>query len=98
MASKAKRCYWYVLVMTNGGPVFVTEELDHKTCRWEDTKPPMEFGAEYAKDMALGLIVNGSLAFAVCSRVELDHQPYRYDVGGFEWKFNEEKEANEDGK
>ena len=91
MAKKTTTYHWYVLVMTNGGPVFVTGELGHKQCKWDDLEPPKEFGAEYAKDMAFGLTVNGCLAFAVCSRIELDHQPYRYDVGGFEWKFKEEE-------
>lgn len=92
MATKKQECYWYVLVMTNGGPVFVTGEMEHKQCRWNDEEPPMQFGAEYAKSMAFGLCVNGYLAYAVCSRIKLDHQPYRYDIGGFEWKEKEGKE------
>ena len=90
-----KESYWYVLVLTNEGPVFVTKESEHKTAHWEKTEKPKEFNQSYAKDMAFGLMVNGYTAFAVCNRFELDNQPYRYNMGNFEWKMKgEENEGN----
>jgi len=93
--AKKKENYWYVLVLTSGGPVFVTGVGEGKTAFWKKDEKPKEFSADYAKDMAFGLMVNGYTAFAVCNRFELDNQPYRYDIGEFEWKENE-KEVEED--
>lgn len=85
-----KQNYWYVLVMTDNGPVFVTGVSEHKVAHWEKDKAPKEFSSEYAKDMAFGLMVNSYLAYPVCTRFELNTQPYRYDIGEFEWKMKEE--------
>ena len=89
MATK-KQNYWYVLVLTEGGPVFVTSySLSPKEAYWKKDEAPKELSADFAKDLALGLTWNGNVAFAVCSKFELDQQPYRYDMGQFEWKMNE---------
>lgn len=89
-----KQNFYYVLVMTNNGPVFVTSvQYVGKTAHWNKDEKPLEMGKYQAEDLTLGLNLNFHLAFTVCSKFELDTQPYMYDKGEFEWKFkNEEKE------
>ena len=88
----AKQTKWYyVLVLTNQGPVFVTKIGEHKTAYWDKNEKPKEFSKSWAEDLAFGLMVNGYSAFTVSNNFELDTQPYRYDIGHFEWK-NEERE------
>lgn len=101
MANKRKKNYWYVLVMSNGGPKFVTKvNYGNKTAEWNGKDKPLEMNKDRAQDLTLGLYLNFNSAFAVCQPFELDTQPYRYDVGHFEWKFfneenNKEEEVNE---
>ena len=87
MAKKTN--YYYVLVLTMAGPVFVTGVGDHHTAYWDRSKPPMELSRDYAKDMVLGLNLNGHMAYSVVLPFELDTQPYRYDLGKFVWQMNE---------
>lgn len=81
-----KQNFYYVMVMTDHGPVFVTS-LDNasKVAHWDDTKAPLELGKYAAEDLTMGLNINGHLAFTICSKFELDNQPYYYKKGGFEW-------------
>ena len=89
----AKQTKWYyILVLTNQGPVFVTKLGEGKTAFWNCEETPKEFSKEWAEDVAFGLAVNGYTAYAVCTRYELDHQPYRYSEGEFEWKWNKKGE------
>ena len=40
-----KNYYFYVLVITDDGPVFVTEiSNSDRTAMWDMTKPPLELG------------------------------------------------------
>ena len=88
----AKKTRWYyVLVLTNDGPVFVTGIGEHKTAFWKCDEKPKEFSKEYAEDVAFGLTINGHMAYAVCTRYELTSQPYRYDKGEFKWVWTEEE-------
>ena len=48
-----------------------------------------------AEDLVLGLNLNFHLAFMVCSKFELDQQPYYYDKYHIEWKKNEEEQEDE---
>ena len=96
MATKKQTRWYYVLVLTNGGPVFVTKIGEGKTAYWDKNEKPKEFSKEWAEDLAFGLMVNGYTAFAVTNKFELDTQPYRYNVGKFEWVMNEEKEETEE--
>ena len=85
-----KKNYWYVLVMTNEGPKFVTSvSYMDKTAHWDKTEKPLEMDKERATDLALGLNLNMHAAFVVCQPFEIDRQPYRYDMGQFEWKAEE---------
>lgn len=92
MANKKKN-YWYVLVMTDNGPVFVTSvEYSSKTAHWNKLEKPLEMDMNRAKDLTFGLNLNFHAAFAVCQPFEIDRQPYKYDRGQFEWKENEKEE------
>ena len=81
-----KQNYWYVLVMTDDGPVFVTGIPQRNWANYNKDEKPMEFvSKETARDVALGLNLNMQLAYAVCQPFEIVNQPYRYDDGHFEW-------------
>ena len=96
MATRKKKNYWYVIVMTDEGPKFVTSLGDHHTAYWDEKEKPYEMSETWAKDVATGLMVNFFTAFPVCAPVEIDHQPYRYEKYHIEWKENEKGE-DEDG-
>lgn len=95
MAKKSN--YWYVLVMTDNGPVFVTNlNYSDRTAEFVGTDTPKEFAdKDYADDMSMGLTLNGHLAFTVHSKFALDSQPYLYSRGKFVWKPKEEDEEDE---
>lgn len=83
--------FWYILVLTDNGAKFVTEKCNRKYVRWDEDKKPLEFSQMEAKEIAKGLMLNWHIAFAVCSPIELDTQPYRYSDGHFEWVENEKE-------
>ena len=88
-----KKNWYYVLVMSDEGPVFVTSvDYSTKYAHWDNTEMPKAFDKFWAEDLVLGLNLNFHTAFMVCSKFELDHQPYRYDAWHIEWKENEESE------
>jgi len=99
MANKKKN-HWYVLVLSaNGGPAFVTKvHYSNKTAEWNKGEPPLEMEMFWAKDLALGLMLNFTTAFPVCSPIELTDHMFRYDKGHFEWKWNEEESPREEEK
>lgn len=94
MAGKKKN-FWYVMVMTGTGPVFVTS-VNHaeKMAHWDKDKNPMELGEFTAKDLAMGLMCNMTSAYPVCAPIEIDHQPYLYSHGQFKWEESEVRNAN----
>lgn len=85
-----KRNYWYVLVLTNYGPVFVTRIPTRTTAEWHKEEKPMELSEKYAKEVAWGLRLNEYLAYAVCNTYELGGQPFRYKEGQFKWQWDKE--------
>ena len=86
-----KQNYYYVLVMTGHGPVFVTSVNNtDKVAHWDGTEAPKELGKYRADDLAMGLTLNGNVAFTVCAKYELETQPYMYSKGQFVWKYVEE--------
>ena len=88
MAKKSN--FWYVMVLTNKGPKFVTDILPRQMAEWDGNKIPMEFSSkEYAQGVATGLCLNFNLAYAVCQPFKIDHQPYMYDKGQFRWETDE---------
>lgn len=90
-----KKNHWYVLVMAQGGPTFVTK-VDHgnKTAHWNKDEPPLEMEMFWAKDLALGLMLNFTWALPVCMPIEMKDHMYDYTKGHFEWV----KESPEDKK
>lgn len=88
-----KQNYYYVLVMTNNGPVFVTSvDNSDKTAYWDKNEKPLEMGRYWAEDLTMGLGCNGYAAFTVYTKWELDNQPYRYNMGQFVWKMEADNE------
>ena len=94
MATKTR--WYYVLVLTNGGPVFVTKIGEGKTAYWDENEKPKEFSKEWAEELAFGLMVNGYNAFAVTNRFELDTQPYNYKEWQIKWEKKEPEEKTEE--
>lgn len=78
--------HYYILVFTDGGPVYVTK-VDHtsKTSFWDCHQTPKEFSKSVAEDISYGLLLNGYLSVVAESPCEITSQPYRYDE--FELKF-----------
>lgn len=93
MASK-KKYHYYVLVMTNEGPKYVTKILPNHWCKWNENDKPLEMSASYAEDVYTGLCLNFHTAVLVKSRFEIDHHPYNY--ADYTCKF--EKKEESDGK
>lgn len=86
-----KSNYWYVLVLTDYGVKFVTSIKNGcRTAYWDSVGKPMEFSMSVAKDIAFGLNCNFITAYPVCTPVELRSQPYMYDKGHFEWRWDDD--------
>lgn len=86
----AKKYHYYVLVITNSGPVFVTKvDYPNRVSIWNENEKPLEMSSSTADDISLGLNLNGYVAYTVKSFVELETQPYRYSE--FELSFVEKK-------
>ena len=91
MAKKKKEEHAYVLVMADWGPTFVTKTDNwERTAEWQRDEKPLEMTMDDAQYLAMGLTLNGHLAFTVVQTYKQDNQPYRYDVGKFKWEFNED--------
>ena len=93
MATKKQKEFWYVLVLTETGPTFVTSLGEGKTAYWNKSEKPYEFSKAWAKDLCIGLTWNGYTSFTVCSPFEIDRQPYLYEKGHFEWVSGSEEET-----
>lgn len=93
-----KKYYYYILVLTEHGPVFVTKvEYNPKTCYWDKNGKPYEMGSmDRASDIALGLSINGSIAFPIKLAYEMETQPHMYDKGEFKWIWNKEEDNNDE--
>ena len=92
MATK-KKYYYYVLVFTNEGPVYVTGiETEGKWAHWNKSETPKEFSEIYATELALGLAVNGHSVVSIKSLYQIDSQPYNYADYKVEWKKIEKTE------
>ena len=90
-----KKNHYYVLVLTDTGAKFVTSTGANQYAKWDGNEKPLDMPQYFAEDVALGLMLNGYMAFCVKNRFEIEHQPYRYNLGHFEWKWNEEKKEGE---
>lgn len=84
MAKKTN--FWYVLVLTDEGPKFVTDvDYSDKSAHWNKSEKPLELSEAWSKDLAFGLCWNGYMAYSICQSFPLDNQPYFYNKGHFEW-------------
>ena len=83
-----KKNFYYVLVFTNNGPVYVTSVNNgNRVAHWNVEERPYEMGKQYAEELAWGLRLNGTHAIAVFNPYEIDTQPYNYEE--YECKFVE---------
>ena len=89
----AKKNYYYILVMTDNGPVFVTGIKPHHYAEYDRQKKPMLFDKARAEDITQGLNLNFNLSFMVTSKWEIDTQPYNYEDYNIEF-VKKEKENN----
>lgn len=88
-----KKNFYYVMVFTNSGPVFVTAiHYSNKTAEWNKLDKPLEMSKSEAEDLTFGLMVNFNTAFTIVSPIKYNTQPYRYDAGHFEWKFDDKED------
>ena len=96
MAAKKKSKHYYVLVISDIGPMFVTKVNNaDKTAEWNYDEKPLEFDKFWAEDLVLGLNLNFNQAYLICQNWEIQSQPYRYE----EWKIRwEKREENEDAE
>ena len=85
MASKKQKLHYYILVMSNEGPMFVTSTKYH-SAYWNYKEEPMEFDKTWAEEIARGLNLNLYLAYVVAQPWEIESQPYRYTDYQVEWK------------
>ena len=82
----SKKNYWYVIVMTNNGAVFVTSTNNfERVAYWDKDKAPKEMNKSDAQYLATALTINGHLSYAVCQTWQIDNQPYLYQTGEFKW-------------
>lgn len=94
MATNKKKNHYYVLVITNDGPKFVTKvNYEDKTAEWNYKEKPLEMEKVWAEDLVLGLNLNFHQAYLVCQKWELESQPYRYEKYKIEWKERKEEQA-----
>lgn len=95
--AKSKKKHYYVLVLTEEGPKFVTSvNWSTKTAKWDMLEKPLEFETKsIAEDLVLGLNLNMSQAFLIQHNWEIECQPFRYAEGKFEWKWNKNTESEE---
>ena len=83
----ATKNYYYVLVFTNEGPVYVTYIHNAtRTAVWKKDEKPQAFPKYYAEDLVLGLNLNGHHAVMVVSKYKLCH-PYNYSF--YDCKFEQ---------
>lgn len=96
MATK-KKIHYYVLVMTNDGPKFVTKvNYKDKTAEWNYKEKPLEFDKFWAEDLALGLNLNLHLAYVIAQKWEIDSHPYRYEDYKLQWTEREKEDKEND--
>ena len=83
----AKKSYYYVLVFTDEGPVYVTQ-LERNIAYWNKNEKPKDLSKSLANDIANGLSWNAPTAVVVSSPIEIETQPYFYEMGRFKWVNN----------
>ena len=93
MANTKKKTHYYVLVITDYGPKFVTQvDFGDKTAEWNYKEKPLELSKAWAEDLVRGLTWNGNAAFVVAQPWEVDYHPYRYADYKLSWTKREKEE------
>lgn len=70
--------YYYVLVFTDNGPVYLTSANNSsRYACWDRTEAPKALSKSYAEDVVFGLRCNGYRAVLVTTKYE-ECQPYNY--------------------
>ena len=96
MATAKKKKHYYVLVMTEAGPKFVTKvNYGDKTAEWDYKEKPLEMEKVWAEDLVLGLNLNLNQAYLICQNWEIEHQPYRYEDYKLQWVKREKETEDE---
>lgn len=86
----ARKNFYYVLVLTDEGPVFVTGIPKRNWAEYNKNEVPKCFeNYSYVESVAYGLTLNGIPAYPIKLTYELSGQPYRYSKGHFEWVKND---------
>ena len=94
-----KKNYWYIMVITDNGPVFVTGvNYQNRTAEWNRLEAPKDFPMQTAEDLCMGLNLNFHVAFLVKSKFELDYQPYAYSKGKMVWENKKQEEDSQEGE
>ena len=89
-----RKNYYYVLVLTDEGPKFVTSIPERNYAKYDKLEAPMLFTSrDFADDVSMGLTCNFIPAFTVVSKYEITSQSYHYEFGHFKW-VNDEKSDN----
>ena len=82
-----KKHFYYVLVFTGEGPVYVTSTDNRKkVAHWKPEEPPKEFEKEDAAWIVVGLNLNGTSAQRIDSPFPITTHPYNYESYNFEVK------------
>ena len=85
-----KKNYYYVLVFTSAGAVYVTGRNNlNKVAYWNKDEKPLEMGKAVAEDLVFGLQCNFTNAVMVCHPRPIESQPYNYKY--FDCKFVEKE-------
>lgn len=93
MANTKAKNHYYVIVMANDGPAFVTSiEYVGKFAHWKKGEKPLEMSKTQAENLAYGLNLNFHQAYTVYMPYEIETQPYRYSAGEWEWKWKEKED------
>lgn len=92
--AKNKKNYYYVLVFSDFGPVYVTSLGDGKMAFWNRLEKPMELGKYMAESVCMGLNLNFNSCVMVKMPYELDYQPYIYNKYKINWEEIKEDEGD----
>ena len=97
MANSKKKNFYYVLVLANDGPAFVTSiRYSDKTAYWNKEEKPLLMSKSEAENLAYCLKLNFYSAFMVQNEYEMEEQPYRYNLGRFKWVNKEDQTEEEE--
>ena len=94
----SNKYHYYILVLTQKGPKFVTKLGTNRTAYWNANEKPLEVSREWAIDVSYGLTWNCNPAYPVCVNYEIEIQPFMYDRGHFEWHWDEQTTNEKENK